>query len=239
MKASRGNFAKQSNALGKDNLTRSFRSSASNLPIGAANTTTKRFCEFFGRVAQSFKMADRVTPRGVSTTHLEVSLTMEEFGQARLMRLFRLVGPLLGRLVQRVLKDMYGEEEWRRKAGDGLSKEMYSRLEKTRKQSLKDVFLITELLLHNLEVFSGSFDRDGSEASVSLSTLALAADRVSLTRTCVFHGVRLSTENVRDCVHSLEKIWRGFPQLAASGPSVVDELRSCREVRQLSIILIR
>ena len=161
----------------------------------------------------------------------DVSLTTDELGHSVLIRVFALVGPLLGRLVQRVLKDVYGEELWRRKAGDGLSKEMYSRLEKTRKQSLKDVYLITELILQNLEIFSQCFLWVGDDKIDCLSKLALEVDRVSRTRICLFHGVQISIEDAYGCVLSLQEIWRGFPQLDASRSSVVCELSHYREVR--------
>ena len=166
------------------------------------------------------------------STSLQVSLTVDELAHAVLIKVFKLVGPLLGGFVQSVLKDVYGEEQWRRKAGDGLSKEMYSRLEKTRKQSLKDVYLVTELILQNLQVFLERFEFVGADESARLTKLALEVDRVSLTRTYLFHGVQVSNEDVQHCIHSLEKIWRGFSQLdaIASISTIVDQLRKHREV---------
>ena len=162
----------------------------------------------------------------------DVSLTTDEFGHSVLIRVFALVGPLLGRLVQSVLKKVYREEaEWCRKAGDGLSRDMYSRLKKTQEQSLKDVYLISELILENLEVFSQCFVRVGEDEIDRLSKLALEVDRVSRTRICLFHGAQVSIEDVYGCVLSLEEIWRGFPQLDASRSSVVCELSHYREVR--------
>ena len=169
------------------------------------------------------------------STSLQVSLTVDEFAHAVLIKVFRLVGPLLGRLVQSVFKDVYGEEQWRRKAGDGLTKEMCSRLEKTRKQSLKDVYLVTELILQNLQVFSKRFEFVGGDESARLTKLALEVDRVSLTRTYLFHGVQVSNEDVQHCILSLQEIWRGFSQLdaIASKSTVVGQLRSHREVRKI------
>ena len=165
------------------------------------------------------------------TESLQVWLTVDEFAHAVLIKVFRLVGPLLGRFVQSVLKDVYGEEQWRRKAGDGLSKEMYSRLEKTRKQSLKDVYLVTELILQNLQVFSERFEFVGGDKSVRLTKLALEVDRVSLTRTSLFHGVQVSVVDVQRCVLSLEEIFRGFQQLNTGMSAIAGELRNHRKVR--------
>ena len=163
-------------------------------------------------------------------------VTVEELGHAVLIKSFRLVGAALGEFVTAVLQNVF-QEQWREKAGEDLTKKtlLKLRLKSTRGQALplKDVYLVTELILLNLEVFQKEVRRGAkeSEEGFRLERMATDVDCVNCTRTWLFHGVDVSLNEAGRCLLCLENTWRCFAQLEEATPSVIDGLKALREVR--------
>ena len=157
--------------------------------------------------------------------------TVDEVGHALLLRVFLEVSPSLGHYLQTVLSDIYGEERWRRRAGRCLTPEMKKRLEMTRKLPLKDMYLMCELIVDNLEeLIPGWVDIDGvGEEGFRLERLAVDVDNVSRTRTALFHGCRPSAREIHRCLYSLVRLLRRIPNLVAMR---LDELHSYLMVRE-------
>ena len=159
-------------------------------------------------------------------------VSVEELGHAVLIKTFRMVGAKLGEFVMTVLKRVYGELQWRRKAGEALSRRTFEHLERTRRRGLKDMWLATELMLHNLEVFeqeanpSNEFEK---EENIRLGRMAMDVDCVNQTRNYLFHGFDVSPEEALRCIWSLENTWRRFAHLVDNGSTVIDDL----EIQQM------
>ena len=134
---------------------------------------------------------DQSTTSTDVTEHGVFQVSVDEIAHSHLINAFKVIGPALGICIQSKLSQAYGEEKWRQKAGYGLSKGMYSRLEDTRRHPLKDIFLICELILFNVEVFSADMVNIHGirEKAVWLERLVADVDFVSRTRTLLFHGV--------------------------------------------------
>ena len=172
-----------------------------------------------------------------------LQVTANELGHAVLIRTFRLVGATLGQYVIRVLQRVYGDDHWQQKAGELFTKSTFSRLENTRRQGLSDIYLATELILHNLEVFqkemrskADSAAGHGSIETFGLLRLAMDVDWVNKTRTWLFHGVDVSPEEAVKCILCLENIWRCFAQLGKG--STLEGLSAQREVRSLFVVCL-
>ena len=142
-------------------------------------------------------------------------VSVDEVAQAHLINAFKVIAPPLGKCIQTKLSQAYGEEKWRQKAGYGLSTGMYARLEDTRRHALKDMFLICELILYNVEALGvDMMDIDGvREKAVWLERLVADVDLVSRTRTLLFHGTCVSVSEVVQCLVRLERLCRRLPQL--------------------------
>ena len=70
----------------------------------------------------------------------EFQVSVDEIAQRSPQSMhLKVIGPALGICIQSKLSQAYGEEKWRQKAGYGLSKGMYSRLEDTQRHPLKDM----------------------------------------------------------------------------------------------------
>ena len=166
-----------------------------------------------------------------------LQVTANELGHAVLIRTFRLVGATLGQYVIRVLQRVYGDDHWQEKAGELFTKSTFSRLENTRRQGLSDIYLATELILHNLEVFQKEMRSKADSGSIEtfgLLRLAMDVDCVNKTRTWLFHGVDVSPEEAVKCILCLENIWWCFAQLEKGG--TLEKLSAQREVRSLSVV---
>ena len=142
-------------------------------------------------------------------------VSVDEIAHAHLINAFKVIAPALGKCIQSKLSQAYGEEEWRQKAGCGLSKGMLSRLEDTWRHPLKDMFLICELILFNVEVLSVDMvDVDGvKEKAVWLERFVVDVDLVSRSRTFLFHGQCVSVSEVIRCLVRLERLCHRLPQL--------------------------
>ena len=142
-------------------------------------------------------------------------VSADEAAHSLLITTFRLISPDLGKCIQNKLSQIYGEELWRRKAGENLSQGMFSRLEDTRRRPLKDIFLICELILYNVEVLSVDMvDIDGVRPrSVWLERLVEDVDLVNQTRTLLFHAKNVSVSEVLRCLVRLERLCRRLPHL--------------------------
>ena len=127
-------------------------------------------------------------------------ISTEELGYALLIKIFRAIGSKLGGFVVTVLKRVYGEVQWRRKAGEAFTRGAFEQLEKTRRVGLKDVWLATELILHNLEVFQKEIKRSGQmeEEIIRLERMAMDVDCVNRTRNYLFHGFDVSPEESQE-----------------------------------------
>jgi len=177
-----------------------------------------------------------------SRTLVEVSLDEIELIHIILFKAFLSVGPILGHFVQSILSKVYGEQ-WPRQAGDMLSKQMFSRLpldgqRERKKEPLKDLYLVCELILDNLEVFqkamtdsSNGWRMRGVHACVRLARLAAKVDFVSQTRTRLAHKFDVSAEDCSQCFDCIGAIFRGFQHLEGDRVSVMDELESGKSVR--------
>ena len=189
----------------------------------AANVLVKK-APFFTSGANEEMTMDESDRRRV------FDVTVDEFGHAVLIKSFRVVGTALGEFIVKVLKRVYGEE-WQEKAGEAFTRNTSARLKKTRRQALKDVFLATELILHNLEVFQREMMRsEEKEESIRIERMALDVDQINMTRTWLFHGVNVSPSEVRRCLLCLENVWRRFAQLEKLLPEVIDELDALQKV---------
>ena len=161
-------------------------------------------------------------------------VNIEEVGHAILLRTFRMIGSALGDFVMTTLKRVYGELQWRRKAGEAFTKGTFKRLEDTEKRGLNDVWLATELILHNLEVFQREIKQScGMEESVRLERLAVDVDCVNRTRTYLFHDMYdVSPNEVMRCIWCLENTWRSFASLEKRGAGLSDDLHEQALVRR-------
>ena len=162
-------------------------------------------------------------------------ISPEELGHALLIKIFRMIGSKLGGFVVTVLKRVYGEVQWRRKAGEAFTRGAFEQLEKTRRVGLKDVWLATELILHNLEVFQKEIKRSGEmkEEIIRLERMAMDVDCVNRTRNYLFHGFDVSPEEARRCIWSLENTWRRFAHLEDNGTLVIGDLENHQKVADL------
>ena len=143
-------------------------------------------------------------------------VSADEVAHSLLIKTFKLISATLGKCIQDKLSQIYGEELWRRKAGDNLSQGMISRLEDTRRHPLKDIFLICELILYNVEVLSQVDVVDVDEVrdrSVWIERLVEDVDLVTRTRTLLFHAKAVSVSEVVRCLVRLERLCRRLPQL--------------------------
>ena len=149
------------------------------------------------------------------TEHSILQVSVDEIASSHLINALKVIGPALGICIQSKLSQAYGEEKWRQKAGYGLSKGMYSRLGDTRRHPLKDIFLICELILFNVEVLSvDMMDIDGvRDKAVLLERIVADVDLVSRTRTFLFHGQFVSVSEVVRCLARLERLCHRLPQL--------------------------
>lgn len=141
-----------------------------------------------------------------------VQPSVDEVSEALLCKVFRETTPVLGDFVRKSLVMAYGEDRWLHEASRGLGRKSCCKL-KTPEALYRDVFLVTEVLLNKLdEVFTDlALDVQGLESySVLLQKLAIEIDCVGQTRTSLFHGHRLSTQEVHRCLLNLEQLWRRF-----------------------------
>ena len=158
---------------------------------------------------------DQSTTSTDVTEHGAFRVSVDEMAHSRLINAFKLIGPALGKYIQSKLSQAFGEEKWRQTAGYELSKGMYSRLEDTRRHPLKDMFLICELILFNVEVLSVDMvDIDGvRDRPLWLQRFVADVDLVSRTRTFLFHGICMSVSEVVRCLVRLERLCHRLPQL--------------------------
>ena len=149
--------------------------------------------------------------------------TADEGGQALLLQAFQLVSPSLGHYLKCSLSGIYGDESWRRRAGRFLTQQMTKRLEMTGQRPLKDIYLICELILNNLEELSaGWVDIDGViQEGFRLERLAVDVDNVSRTRTVLFHG---RSPTVREVYRALVSLVRLLHRIPAMCEAKLDDL---------------
>ena len=174
-----------------------------------------------------------------SSEHPEAGVfrvSIDEIAHTLLIKSFKLVAQPLGKCILCKLSQTYGENAWRQIAGGGLSFGEHKRLLGTQRHHLKDMHLICELILFNVEVLSVDMvDIDGvREKAVWLERLVADVDLVSRTRTFLFHGMCVSVSEVVRCMVRLERLCHRLPQLVLNRKKQ-DEFQQYLQVRRCEV----
>ena len=167
---------------------------------------------FLSIASTSIAMSIDLGERKVNHPDPHLHISEDEYSSVILLKAFSSVAPVLGDFVRTTMKCRLGDQ-WMRESACQLRprtrQTFFSRPEKLE----KDIFLITEILLNNLDrVFlERTLDLDGVEHhGVLLQSLAVEIDCVGQTRTVLFHGVKLSIEEVECCLRRLQRLCRRF-----------------------------
>ena len=174
-----------------------------------------------------------------SSEHPEAGVfrvSIDEIAHTLLIKSFKLVAQPLGKCILSKLSQTYGENAWRQIAAGGLSFGEHKRLLGTQRHHLKDMHLICELILFNVEVLSVDMvDIDGvREKAVWLERLVGDVDLVSRTRTFLFHGMCVSVSEVVRCLARLERLCHRLPQLVLNRKKR-DEFQQYLQVRRCEV----
>ena len=150
---------------------------------------------------------------------LDLQVSEDELATVILLRAFSIAAPVLGELIQAKMEAYFGDS-WLQEAGKELSPRTRSLLLNRPEKLGQDIYLITEIVLRKLDVVfaASSVDIDSvGHTSVLLDCMAKEVDCVGQSRTALFHGVRLSLDEVDRCLRNIQRLWTRF-SLASAQP---------------------
>ena len=140
------------------------------------------------------------------------TVSREEIAYVLLLQVFDKIAPLLGEHVKRSLQRAYGEQTWLGVAASCLSRRMWFIVTGNPRVLTEDIYVITEVIMSKLDqvfVEQGTLDVLGLiDRSDLLLSVAADADCVGQTRTCLFHSVQISVQEVYRCVLAAERLCR-------------------------------
>ena len=136
-------------------------------------------------------------------------LSLDELSHVVLMRILHRSSEVLGAYVRNAFQRVYGEVAALSALSRCLSRRMMSKLHNDPTVVDKDIYVITDVIMGNLDsvFFAHAPDLYGlASMSELLRSVAMDVDCVSQTRTCLFHGVEISAHESHRCAQSLKRL---------------------------------